>query len=111
MHRIRLPEDALNRAGRMNAKLAEWQKQVAGESTNAPLRVVELLASNPFITAKGAADKLGVALTTAPRAIELLECGGIVQTVSGAKRNRGYCAQALLDTLEEPTHLTPLDNR
>jgi hypothetical protein len=32
MHRsIWLSEDALNRAGRMNAKLVEWQKQVAGE--------------------------------------------------------------------------------
>jgi ribosomal protein S25 len=94
----------------MNARLAEWQKQVAGESTNAPLRVVELLASNPFITAKGAADKLGVAFTTAQRAIQRLERGGIVKTVSDAKRNRVYCAQALLDILEEPAHLTPADN-
>jgi Fic family protein len=106
----RMSEDASSRAARMNARLAEWQKQVAGESTNAPLRVVELLASNPFITAKGAADKLGVAFTTAQRAIQRLERGGIVKTVSDAKRNRVYCAQALLDILEEPAHLTPADN-
>ena len=105
----RMSEDALSRAARMNAKLAQWQKQVAGESTNAPLRVVELLASNPFITAKGAAEKLAVAFTTGQRAIERLERSGIVKPVSEAKRNRVYCAQALLDILEEPAHLTPAD--
>ena len=26
-----------------------------------------------------------------------------------AKRNRVYCAQSLLDILEEPAHLTPAD--
>jgi len=35
----RMSEDAVNRAGRMNAKLAEWQKSVAGESTKTPMRV------------------------------------------------------------------------
>ena len=104
-----MSEDALSRAARMNAMLAKWQKQVAGESTNAPLRVVELLASNPFITAKGATEKLAVAFTTGQRAIERLERSGIVKPVSEAKRNRVYCAQALLDILEEPAHLTPAD--
>jgi len=33
--------------------LAEWHRDVAGESTKTPARVVELLAANPFITAKG----------------------------------------------------------
>src|SRR5271156_4179041 len=75
----RMSEDALSRAARINSKLIEWQKKVAGDSTNAPLRVVELLAANPFITAKGAAEKLGVAFTTAQRAIERLERLGIVK--------------------------------
>src|ERR1700745_3763400 len=59
----RMSEDALNRATRINELLAEWQKQVAGDSTNTPSRVVELLGANPFITAKGTAEKLGVAFT------------------------------------------------
>ena len=75
----RMSEDALSRAMRMNARLAEWQKAVAGDSTNAPSRVVELLAANPFITVKGAAGKLGVAFTTGQRAIERLERLGVVQ--------------------------------
>src|SRR5277367_3513385 len=69
----RMSEDALSRAARINAKVVEWQKSVAGESIKTPLRVVELLAANPFITAKGCVEKLGVAFTTAQRAIERLE--------------------------------------
>ncbi len=103
----RMSEDALSRAARINSKLIEWQKKVAGDSTNAPLRVVELLAANPFITAKGAAEKLGVAFTTAQRAIERLERLGIVKQSGDAKRDRVYCAKALLDILEEPARLTP----
>jgi Fic family protein len=103
----RMSEDALSRAARINSKLIEWQKKVAGDSTNAPLRVVELLAANPFITAKGAAEKLGVAFTTAQRAIERLERLGIVKQAGDAKRDRVYCAKALLDILEEPARLKP----
>jgi Fic family protein len=102
-----MSEDAVNRAGKINAMLAAWQKSVAGESTKTPSRVVELLAANPFITAKGIAQKLGVAFTTAQRAIERLERLGLVQQTGTAKRDRVYCAKALLDILEEPSQLVP----
>ena len=105
----RMSEDALSRSARINSKLIEWQKKVAGDSTNAPLRVVELLATNPFITVKGAAEKLGVAFTTAQRAIERLERLGIVKQSGDAKRDRVYCAKALLDILEEPARLKPAE--
>ncbi len=101
----RMSEDALSRAARINSKLAEWQESVGGESTKTPLRLVELIAANPFMTAAGSAEKLGIAFTTAQRAIERLERRGIVQQVGKAKRDRVYCAKALLDILEEPARL------
>jgi len=100
-----MSEDALSRAMRINQLLARWQKAVSGESSKAPLQVVELLGTNPFITIKGAAEKLEVAFTTAQRAIERLESAGIVRPVSDAKRDRVFCAQALLDVLEAPAKL------
>jgi Fic family protein len=103
----RMSEDALRRAGRINVKLTQWQRNVAGESSKTPMRVVELLAANPFITAKGGADKLRIAFTTAQRAIERLERLGIVTQTGTAKRDRVYCAKALLDILEEPSQLLP----
>lgn len=101
----RMSEDALSRAMRINHLLAQWQNKVSGESSNNPLRVVELLGANPFITAKGVVDKLAVAFTTAQHAIERLERAGIVKRVGDAKRDRVYCAGALLNILEEAAHL------
>jgi len=102
----RTSQDALSRASRINVILAQWQRQMAGESTNTPVRIVDLLAANPFITATGIAGELGVAFTTAQRAIERLERVGIVKRATDAKRNRVYCAQVLLNILEEPANLT-----
>ena len=103
----RMSEDALSRTTRINEMLVEWQKKVAGDSTNTPMRTVELLGANPFLTTKGAAEKLDVAFTTAQRAIERLERLGILQQTGDAKRDRVYCAKSLLDILEEPAHLKP----
>jgi len=104
----RMSEDALSRATRINDILAQWRSSLAGESTQTPLRVLELLSANPFITTTGVARELKLAFTTAQRAIERLERYGMVQQTSEAKRDRVYCAQALLDILEEPAHLIPL---
>jgi Fic family protein len=101
----RMSEDALNRATRINDLLAGWRSKMAGQSTNTPLRMLDLLAANPFLTITSAASKLDLAFTTAQRAIERLERNGIVQQVSDAKRDRVYCAQVLLDILEEPAHM------
>jgi ribosomal protein S25 len=96
---------------RINGLLAEWQKEVSGESSNNPFRVVELLGANSFITAKGVATKFAIAFTTAQRAIERLERARIVKRVDDAKRDRVYCAIAHLDILEEPARLKPTDNK
>lgn len=101
----RMSEDALSRATRINQLLAQWQRKVSGDSTNNPLRVVELLGANPFITIKGVSEALGTAFTTAQRTIARLERAGIVKRVGEAKRGRVYCAHALLDILEEPARL------
>src|SRR5229473_5517258 len=82
----RTSQDALSRASRINVILAQWQREVAGESTNTPLRIVDLLAANPFITATGIAGELGVAFTTAQRAIGRLESVGILKRATDAKR-------------------------
>ena len=106
-----MSEDALSRATRINGLLADWHRKVSGESSNNPLRVVELLGANPFITIKGVADKLAIAFTTAQRAIERLERAHVVKRVGDAKRDRVYCATALLDILEEPARLKSAANK
>ena len=51
------------------------------------------------------AERLNVAFTTAQRAIDRLESAGIVAQVGEARRNRVYCAESVLNVLEEPTPL------
>ncbi|MGH7428772.1 MAG: Fic family protein, partial [Candidatus Methylomirabilaceae bacterium] len=103
----RQSEDALSRAERINRHLAGWRVAVSGTPSKAPLALVDQLAANPYITTKGAAKRLGVAFTTAQRAVARLEALSIVKEVSHAKRDRVYCAKALMDILEEPARLRP----
>ena len=49
--------------------------------------------------------ELGVAYTTAKRAIDRLETAGIVSLVRAAKRNRVYCALEMLNVLEASSAL------
>jgi ribosomal protein S25 len=70
-----------------------------------PMRIIDLLAANPFFTITGVARQLELAFTTAQRAIDRLKQNGVVQQVSDAKRDQVYCARAILDILEEPAHL------
>ncbi|MGH7857964.1 MAG: winged helix-turn-helix domain-containing protein, partial [Candidatus Binatia bacterium] len=100
----RQAEDALGRAERINRLLEEWRSRIEGASTKVALRILEKLAENPYCTVKGVAERLGVAFTTAQRAIERLERETIVVRTSDVRRNRVYCARAILDILEEPTN-------
>jgi len=102
----RQAEDAVSRASRVNETLDRWRRSVSGASAST-LRLLDLLAENPFWTAKGAAERLGVAFTTAQRAIERLESARILKRTSASRRDRVYCARVVLDILEEPARLEP----
>ncbi len=102
----RQSEDALGRAERINRLVGEWRHAVADSSSKVPVMLIDALAANPYLTMKRAARQLGVAFTTVQRAVEKLEKRSIVVEISGAKRNRVYCAKVLLNILEEPARLT-----
>ena len=103
----RQSEDALGRAERINRQLSAWRLEIAGISSKTPALLLERLSANPFQTANKAALEMGVAFTTVQRAMEKLESLSIVTEISGGKRDRVYCAKALMDILEEPARLAP----
>jgi Fic family protein len=102
----RQSEDALSRAERINALLVQWRTTVAGAGPQTALALVEMLAANPYLTTKRAAEQLDVAFTTAQRAIRRLESLSIISEIRQARRDRVYCATAILKILEEPARLT-----
>ncbi|MDA8120957.1 MAG: Fic family protein [Deltaproteobacteria bacterium] len=103
----RQSEDALGRAERINRRLSAWRLGIAGISSRTPALLLERLSANPFQTVNKAALEMGMAFTTVQRAMEKLESLSIVTEVSGGKRDRVYCARALMDILEEPARLAP----
>lgn len=103
----RQSEDALSRAERINTLIARWRSELAGAPQ--AVRLVDLVAQNPYCTIRGVARRLKVAFTTAQRAVERLEEERFLEQVNKAKRDRVYCATALLKILEEPTRLVPME--
>jgi Fic family protein len=103
----RQAQDALSRAERITEILERWREETSRMSSTIPSKLVDRLAQNPFLSMTSAARELSVAFTTIQRAVEQLEKAKIVQVVGDAKRHRVYCAQAILDILEEPARLVP----
>ena len=99
-------EDAVARIQRVDDLLSGWKQEFASGQSRIPERAVDLFAENPFWTVGGVAGRLEVAFTTAQRAIDRLEAGGVVAQVGEARRNRVYCSGAILEVLEQPPRLT-----
>jgi Fic family protein len=96
----RMSEDSLKRAERINSLLGTWRQMATGRSS-IPLDVLSLLEENPYCTVNQVSHKLGVAFSTAQRGIDKLVSLAILKQVDAAKRNRVYCAQEVMDILDE----------
>lgn len=98
-------EDALGRIQRIDDLLATWRGRLASGSSRLPEKAIDLFAENPYWTVNRLAERLGVAFTTAQRAVDRLEEAGIAALAGPAKRNRVYCARAILEVLDEPPRI------
>ena len=95
-------EDALARIQNIDELYERWREELVGVQSGRPEQALRLFVGNPFRTVRGVARELGVAYTTARRALDRLEEAGIVSLVGPAKRNRVYFARAMLEILEAP---------
>ena len=98
--------DAVDRIQRIDGLLSHWKQRLTSGQSRLPERALDLFAENPFWTVRGVADRLGVAFTSAQRAIDRLKAEDVVAQIGEVRRNRVYCAGAILDALEEPPPLT-----
>ena len=95
-------DDALARIEHIDALFERWVDDIAGVLSGRLEEVLRLFIESPFWTVSDIARNLGVAYTTARRAVDRLEVAGIVSLSREAKRNRVYCARAILAALEAP---------
>ena len=65
---------------------------MASSGSSVPLAIVEHLAVNPYVAINKIAEDLGVAYSTAGRAMQKLEAANIIQKTSDNKRGKVYCA-------------------
>jgi Fic family protein len=98
-------QDVLSRAERINHLIIQWKLKVGGDHAGILQQLITHFASNPYFTVMKGAKKFRSAVSTIQRAITKLEKWGIVAQVSKGKRDRIYCATAILAILEEPTKL------
>jgi Fic family protein len=98
-------EDVLSRSMRINDLLNQWKMDVASSGSQVPVDMVKHLAVNPYITTRKIAEDMGVAYSTAQRGVQKLETAGIIKKTNDNKRDKIYCARALLNILEEPTKI------
>ena len=94
-------EDAIERIQRIDELLSGWKFELVQDRSRLPERALDMFSANPFWTVRSLAERLDVAFTTAQRAVNRLEALGAVSRVGDERRNRVYCAQAILAVLEE----------
>ena len=100
-----MSEDVLSRTARINLLLEKWKNMISGSAPRILPDLIDLLAENPYWTAKGIAGRLNVAFTTAQRAIRVLEEHGVLIAQGQAKRDRVFCARQIMDILDEPAKI------
>ena len=87
---------------RIDELLSVWKMELERERSRLPERALERFVANPFWTVGALAEQMEVAYASAQRAVNRLEGLGAVSLVGDARRNRVYCAQAVLDIFNEP---------
>lgn len=98
-------EDVLSRAERINELLNMWKRQIASNGSHVSVEIVERFAVNPYLTLKNISKELNIAYSTAQRGVQKLEAAQIIKQVNTNKRDKVYCATAILEILEEPTKI------
>ena len=81
--------------------LSGWKLELERDRSRLPERVLDMFTANPFWSVGGLAGHMEVAYSSAQRAVNRLEGLGTVALRGTERRNRVYCAQAILDVLED----------
>ncbi len=93
--------DAMDRVQKLDLLRTEYQRRVRTARASALLpTLVDQLFIDPAITTSHAAQILNVQFSSAQKAIDKLLTAGILNELTGQKRNRIYLAQEILQTIQ-----------
>jgi Fic family protein len=102
-------DDGVRAAQRLFRLVSEDRSKVSGHKTAtvSSLRLFELLPEHPIVTLARAMELLGATKPTAGKAIDALVQAGVLQEITGRKRDRVHAYRAYLDVLAEDTGTIP----
>lgn len=99
---VRAVADAESFERRVEALKSEWRERLGPVRSDASsLALLERLPSMPLVTARSVEAALGVAYTSANKAIVALENAGILTSTRVGRRNRGYEAREFIDVFTD----------
>jgi Fic family protein len=100
--------DAIARVQRLQDLQQSYRERTAGLiRTAAPQRLVEELFASPYITMNRAAEVMEVSFKSAAETVKKLVEAGMLREITGQKRNRVFCADAILALLDQPLASVP----
>ena len=98
-------DDGLARIAQLDILFDSWRDDLGDVLSPRLDEVLGLFVESPFWTVGEIGKSLGIAYTTARRAVDRLEGAGIVSLSGKSRRNRVYCARAVLAALDAPLQL------
>ena len=100
--------DAVESAGRLLSLQQAYRDRLSSIRVSGRVfTLLDYLLVNPFITVPEACNRLEVQFSTAQAALNKLEEVDIIREITGRSRNRVYCAEELLEAIEEPRYGRP----
>ena len=102
-------EDGVETARRLFSLLGRDRQAVVQHkaATLPAVRLLDLLPEHPMISLAAAIDLLGTTKPTAAKAIDALAQAGIIEEITGKRRDRVYAYRAYLNVLAEDMRGTP----
>lgn len=98
--------ESIQTANGLSALRGRWQERIASlrlRTDAAANRLPDLLIGTPVVTANQVRQALGIAFPAANRALAQLQELGIVESLTGQKRNRVFIAREVVQLLNQPT--------
>ncbi len=100
-------DDAVSAAQRLFCLVGEDRRKVAAHpaATVTAIRLLDLLPDHPIVTLAMTTALLGATKPTAGKAIEMLTEAGVLEEMTGRRRDRAYAYRSYLAVLSEDTEL------
>ncbi|CTQ63468.1 Fic family protein [Roseibium album] len=94
---------AFETANRIASLLAEDRGRIVSDTdrTGSVLQVHDLMRTRPFLTAAAAVEHSGLTMPTVNAALAQLQALGLVEEITGRKRDRVFAYRAYLDILSD----------